>query len=290
MKIDTTNLENNNFSSAGAIQDPATLEVLNQSIDLSVLSNDNIIDDFLISYKQWIQSGENNNFIGLEDFNIQAYSNGTTESFDKFYLKNHNRRFRCPNGDYMYHKLAWRNHYNWAYLEDDDLKANDALVISLPFADTGDQHEHYHQWMSQCEELNIPVLLDCAYFGLCKDIDFDFSYSCITDIAFSLSKIFPVAYARIGMRLTKIDDDDTLLVYHKINYNNKIGAGLGLKFLNKFSPDYIYNKYSQQQQDLCKTLSVEPSKTVLFGIGSSEWQKLNRGTSTNRLSFHRYFS
>jgi len=288
-----TNIPNDrrgmDFGSAFAIQDPATIKLLREPMDLSCVNNSTIIDEYLYNYDSWIKSTTLNSFVGLEQFKYRCFSNGTTESFDKFYIKHHNRRFRCYKGDYMYHKLAWRNGYSWGWLDDAPLHKNDAVIISLPFADTGNKHENYHSLMRKCSELEIPVLVDCAYFGACRGIEFDLAYNCITDVTFSLSKTFPVAYARIGIRYTKEDDDDTLFVYHKINYNNKIGAALGIKYLEKFTPDYIPSKYIDKQLEFCYNLGVEPSKTILFGIGGDEWNEYNRGGKTNRLSFHKQF-
>lgn len=288
-----TNIPNDkrylDFGSAFAIQDPETVKLLREPFNLDCVWNESIIDEFLYYYNQWIKSTNENNIIGLDQFKFKCYSSGTTESFDKFYLKNSSRRFRCFKGEYMYHKLAWRKGYEWCYLEDEDLSENDAVIISLPFADTGNVHINYHEIMRKCNKLKIPVLIDCAYFGVCTDIDIDLAYECITDVTFSLSKSFPLAYARIGIRFTREDDDDTLFVYHKINYNNKIGAALGLKFINTFPPDYIPNKYRYKQLNFCKLLGVEPSNTVLFGIGKNGWEKYNRGGDTNRLSFHKQF-
>jgi hypothetical protein len=282
-------INNPDFSNAFAIMDPETLRILREPLDVSVVHSESIITEFLNSYEDWIKSTQNNSLVGLDLYKIKAYSNGTSESFDKFYLKNRTRRFRCYKGEYVYHKLAWRDKFDWAYLEDDVLNENDAVVISLPFADTGNKHINYHDLMRLCNDLKVPVLVDCAYFGVCSNIEFDFAYNCITDITFSLSKIFPVAHARIGIRFTKEDDDDTLLVYHKVNYNNKIGAAIGMKFMDKFSPDFIPNKYMYKQLEFCQYLNVAPSSTVLFGIGGDDWKKYNRGGATNRLSFHRQY-
>ena len=114
--------------------------------------------------------------------------------------------------------------------------------------------------LDQCAELNIPVLLDCAYFGICQDMTFDFTHPAITDITFSLSKFFPVPHLRIGMRLTKIDDDDSLLVLNKTLYTNRIGLAVGLKLIDQFGPDYICETYSSSQKDLCDQLGVAASK------------------------------
>lgn len=278
------------FGSAFAIQDPETLKILRNSYDFTDLNSDSIIDEYLYEYDSWIKNSKSNIFTGLNDFGYRCYSNGTTEAFDKFYMKNARRRFRCFKGEYMYHKLAWRNKFDYAYLEDTPLHKNDAVVISLPFADTGDIHRDYFGLMRKCSEMDVPVLVDCAYFGTCRNIHIDVAYPCITDITFSLSKTFPVAYARIGMRYTKEDNDDTMFVYHKINYNNKIGALIGLEYFKHFSADYIPQKYIDKQLDFCNTLGVEPSKTVLFGIDYlKQYNVYNRGGISNRLSFHKQY-
>ena len=279
------------FGSAFAIQDPAALATIyNFNIDLQAAFTDsNLPDKFCNIYKDWILSTKNNTIVGLENFPCAVYSNGTSEAFEKFYIKNNKRRFRCFKGEYMYHQLAWRNSWpNWKFLEDDVLDSNDAVIISLPFANTGDKHLEYDSLLTACSNLGIPVLVDCAYFGICKDIEFNFNYSCITDITFSLSKTFPVAYARIGMRLTRTDDDDLMFVYHKISYQNHIGPMLGLVLLENFSSDYIVNTYKNTQIAYCQQLEIDPSKTVLFGIANNGWEEYNRGGTVNRLSLHKY--
>ena len=289
-----TNIPNDNramnFGSAFAIEDVNTTKVLEEPLDLQCLKDDKIIDSFLCKYDLWIKSSTLNKFIGLDNYKHRCYSLGTSEAFDKFYMKNAKRRFRCFKGEYMYHKLSWRDKFEWDWLDDKPLSKTDAVVISLPFADTGDKHINYEQLLEQCCELNVPVLVDCAYFGICRDITFNLDYDCITDITFSLSKTFPVAYARIGMRCTKIDDDDSMFVYSKVNYNNKIGALLGIKYFERFTPDYITEKYVDKQLNFCNTIGVNPSKTVLFGIDyKHKFDEYNRGGDSNRLSFHKQY-
>lgn len=275
------------FGESTAIRDS---EVLN-AIDIPALDlNIDCTKEFCTTYKKWILSSTLNNINGLDQFPFICYSNGTTEAFDKFYIKNQTRRFRCFRGEYVYHRLAWRNSYpDWAWLDDECLDPNDAVVISLPFSDTGNSHSLHEALLDKCDELGIPVLVDCAYFGICEGLDFNFNHTSITDITFSLSKVFPVAYARIGIRFTRIDDDDPLFVVNKIGYTNRLGPQIGLQLINNFSPDYIYTKYRDRQIAICKDLNVTPSRTVLFGIGGEQWVEYNRGTATNRLSFNKVY-
>ena len=73
-------------------------------------------------------------------------------------------------------------------------------------------------------------------------------------------------------------------------YTNRLTASLGKRFITEFSPDYMYNTYREKQLEYCQLTESEPSNTVFFGIGNEKWQKYNRGTDSNRLSFHRYLA
>jgi len=248
------------------------------------------VSEFCSRYLEWIKSTTSNTLIGLEEFPHAVFTNGTTEAFDKFYFKHRTRRLRVFKGDYAYHNVALRSD-KWEWLDDDCLDANDAVIVSLPFADTGNEHHLHQALLEGCDKLGIPVLVDCAYFGLCSNITFDFTHPCITEIAFSLSKIFPVAYSRIGMRLSRTDDDDALFMSNKMSYVNRDSAMIGLANLEKFGPDYTSTKYKQVQIEFCKHLGVEPSNTVLFGIDTeNKYPEYNRGGKYNRLSFHKYLS
>lgn len=278
------------FGNSSAVLDPKTLGLLeNFAPDFSkVLYDTDIATQFCDKYRNWIKTSTQNSFKGLEQYPYNCYSNGTTEAFDRFYAKNGNRRFRCFRGEYMYHQLSWRNNYSWEFIENDKISQGDAVVISLPFSDTGNKHVQMDEVLDRCSELGVPVLVDCAYFGICNGIEFDLTHSCITDVVFSLSKTFPVSHARIGMRLTKTDNDDPLFVVNKSGYVNRIGAELGLEYISKFSPDYITMCYKEKQETMCKYLGIAQSNTVLFGIGGDVWNEYNRGNSTNRLSLHKY--
>ena len=280
------------YGGAQAVRDPEVVAMIEQfgsqsSLQL-VLDDTAIVDQFLQRYRDWICSSQHNS-LDIATFPVMCYSQGTTEAFDKFYLRNHDRRFRCFRGEYMYHMASWRNYFpDWCWLEVDSIDARDAVVISLPFSDTGNEHVVMREILDRCELLGVPVLIDCAYFGICREIRFAFDYECITDVTFSVSKSFPVAHARIGMRLTRVDDDDSMLVNQKTNYTNRMGAALGLALLDQFSPDHNINCWHSTQLEFCQQLNLVPSHTVIFGIDTGARREYNRGGVTNRLCLARY--
>lgn len=279
------------YGGAFAIKDSVVISFMKSLNLIDSLWEEDITRQFCIEYRDWIFTTNNNTIKGLENFKHSVFSNGTSQTFDMFYIKNKNRRFRCFKGEYIYHQLVWRNNWpDWKFIDDEDLKKGDAVVVSLPFSNTGNTPNDLEKLFERCDELKIPILVDCAYFGACANICFDFTHECITDIVFSLSKTFPVAHARIGMRLTKIDDDDSMFVYNKINYNNRISARLGLELIRKYHPDYTYNKYVFQQKELCKRLRIEQSNTILFGLDwNNIYPEYNRGCKVNRLGLYKHY-
>jgi hypothetical protein len=261
------------------------------------LHNEQVLPEFEKKYREWIMASKLNRVRGLDAFSVTAYSQGTTESFDKFYLKHHARRFRCFRGEYMYHRLAWdANNMPWSYLDDTPnkfkLQKGDAVVVSWPFADTGNVHHLFNQeFLDECHKKDIPVLIDCAFFGICGHIKFDFDHPAITDICFSLSKSFPLNYLRIGIRFTRVDDNDSLLVYNKTQYVNRLGAALGIKFMQSWDADSNYLQWRTLQEKWCKELNLEPSDSVIFGIDTKhQYDQYNRGMhDSNRLCFSKFY-
>jgi hypothetical protein len=160
--------------------------------------------------------------------------------------------------------------------------------MSFPFANTGSEHVNYKDTLHQCNIKRVPVLIDCAYINIAGGLTFDFDYNCIEEVVFSLSKAFPVGHLRIGMRLTRADNDDPLLVYNKNKYINRMGAAVGLKLIERYGPDYNYNTYRNQQLLFCEQLGVDPSPTVVFGTSTTQYSEYNRGGIENRLCFSKF--
>jgi hypothetical protein len=270
------------YSRGKYISDTLTKALVLSNNSSVFLYNDHLLDRFLHTYDSWIKSTKNNDIVGLDNFAHKCYSLGTTESFNVFYMRNNTKRLRCFKNEYKYHSIVWANNFNHAFIEDCPLATGDALVLSIPFADSG--NEHFYKYMLQkCCELDIPVLIDCCWFGTCSNIVFDFNYSCITDIVFSLSKTFPISHARVGMRYTRTKYLDGLQSYNDAGMINRVGAGLGLSLINTFTSDYIYDKYNYNQKKICEELKVTASNVVSLAIGGSDWSHLNRGGFYNRL-------
>jgi hypothetical protein len=264
-----------------AVEPPEFCDYIREIFSLDLLQDGlnrpQNLNDFVHSMPEWIFQNSVNKITGLDQYQAD-FSSGTTQSFDSFYYRYRSRRMRCFVGEYFYHLKTWiSNNTPWSMISDaDPLTAGDALVVSLPFCDTGTQLENFDQVLEKCNQLGIPVLVDCCYYFISRGVSADLSADCIDTVTFSLSKAFTVARLRIGVRFTKPDIFDGQKLHHSTHYNNSLSAWVGLKIIQKFSSDYIAKLYQEKQRQVCEYLGLTPSQSVIFAIGDADWNQYNR--------------
>lgn len=231
---------------------------------------------FRHEYHRWIHSGKQH-VDGLpKDFYVVA---GITDAFNQTYAL-YNTIGIFP-GEYGYHKNVMPNRVTH------DLSKADVIVISHPFSADG---ECSHHRIAEADKHNIPIVVDCAFFGACSGIDFDFKkYKNIHSVCFSLSKAFGTGLQRVGLLYTK--DKYPVTIYDQWQYPLTASAIFHYKLIKDYGPDYIYDKYRESQVHVCQSLKLNPSSTVLFGVDFNNryGDKYKRG-DTNRVCISDYFS
>ncbi len=290
-------LKDKPFGGAYSVHDLETCQTRDDAVK-EYISNQSHLDDeeikskFVQTYKQWMFA-VHPNIKGWEDYNELCFTQGTTESFAQFYLRfRENKRLRLAKGEYFYNQMMKGLWYKekFAWLDEDEIKPNDVVLISVPFSNTGAVPDYLETLLTECDKNDVPVMLDLAYVSLSVNQEVDLTHKCIEYVVSSLSKVFPVELYRIGIRMQRKKFEDQLYVINEKNYNyiNVLSAYVGTKLMETYPADYIYNKYRQKQLDMCGQLNVEASPCVYFGIDTKEqFQDYNRGTPTNRLCFSR---
>lgn len=272
---------------AVAIDDPEVKEfLLSNKDDLGALFEEGLEKEFLSTYRQWISESRLNRFKGLTDadFPFARYVHGTSQTFDHYFRRQSGRRVRFFKGEFVYHKIYCREVIPWAFIEDGPIAAGDAVIVSLPFSDSGEVPNDLNETLDKCHSLGVPVLIDAAYIGICRDIEFDFSHPAIETVTSSLSKAFTGAAAlRIGVRFEREFRDDPVDFFNSVGMFSRLGAKLGTKLMTRFSCDFISEKYFKKQQEICAGIGVTPSSCVIFANGDDRFQSFNRGGVFNRI-------
>lgn len=268
----------NFYSGSRAIADPELIAFIKKLPHISdMLYDHNVISTFEQSYSLWLLDHSSNKIFGLDNFEADI-SQGATQSFDSFYLRYPNKNYKFLQGEYFYHVLTGINlNRSWSFITNwRELKNGDAFILSVPFCDTGNQVLELDEIFDHCSLNNIPVLLDCAYFTIAKDITINLNHSCIDTVAFSLSKTFPVAHARIGMRYTRPTSKDGQKLHSKINYDNRASAAVGLELIRNFSSNFIVNKYQSAYDKFVSLLGLTPGNSIMFADGNEQWTEYGR--------------
>ena len=245
--------------------------------------------EFISSIENWIVNTKNNNLKGLEKFTRKDVILGTTQSFDEAYFRYSNRRLRIFRREYAYHK---RNLKNLVFIEDEPLKENDWIIISYPFSGIGDVAENIDEIFKESENLNIPILVDCAWFGTCHNIDFNFCSPAISSVSFSLSKGIGLGRMRIGIRYSNYSDGP---IFQQNNFNHLVGSNMeiGIYQMKKFSSDFTCNKYKTYYNYMCNDLDLLPTKCMHVAFYKNELvgvrnlvKEYYRRLRNERIGFH----
>ena len=254
---------------------------------MSFFRNNQADNQFIDSYEHWLFSNKNYSINNFKKDEFQAYIIlGTTQSFHDFYQIHHDKVLKINRGEYPYHKSFFKSvNRKWAWIDEEGIHSNDFVILSYPFSGNGNTGKEIEETLTLCNKHKVPVLLDCAFWGLSTPFSLCLKqYPCIQMISFSLSKFFNVGRLRIGLMYSKYKEKASGAILAPYHYINSWSAYIGLQLAQNFSIDYMNKKYRNIQKNLCKTLDIIPSKTILFGIGHGEkWKDFWRDEKFNRI-------
>lgn len=269
---------------AGPIVDPDVLAAIRKLPlqDFFIDSNPHNIDprirsEYLDAFPHWIASSRLNSIDGLDAFKHRRLTAGITQSFDDFIFRHRKRQIKILPGEYPYAKWLVPD---WKFL--DEVDTNDAIIMSAPFSATGELHPDYQRILDRASRLQVPVLIDCAFFGICRQLHISVNYPCIDRVCFSLSKAFASGSFRSGIEFGNDDDIGAIAVQNKWEYLPLLSAKIGLELMGLFSPDYIFTRYRPMQLNVCNKLRLTPVNTVIFGLGGSEYSQYSMDGVVNR--------
>jgi len=267
------------------------IDKLLSSIDskqaLNFLRNNQTYRYFINAYDQWLFLNKDFSINNLDKNIVQPYiSLGTTQSFHDFYQIHHDKTLKINRGEYPYHKGFFNSvGRKWGWIDDKGLESGDFAILSCPFSGNGDTKRVIFETLDLSNKHSVPVLLDCAFWGLSTPISLCLKqYPCIKIISFSLSKFFNAGRLRIGMMYSCYKEQASGAILAPHHYINSWSAYIGTQLLNSFSIDYMNKKYRTLQKDISRDLGISPSETLLFGIGTGDkWKDFRRDDKFNRI-------
>ena len=227
---------------------------------------DEIVPEYKEKFLNRLKSTKINKITGLERFKCQDVIHGVTQSFDEIFYRHYKRRLRVFRGEYTYHR---RSFPNWKFIDtkEDDfipLEQNDYVIFSLPFAGNGHYPPNLEYILDECLKKNIPVMVDCAWFGICFDMNLDFNNPAITEVSFSLSKGLGVGKVRSGVRYSNFENDE-FPIRHQNNaiYLPIMALQVGMYMMEKIPVDKIPNRYKDLHEKFCQAIDIQNSSKCI---------------------------
>lgn len=221
-------------------------------------------EEFVNAHVDWIRSGTKNKIMGLDALKHKTIIHGCSEALTDYHWAFRNHRLRLFTKEYAYNVMSADN---FTFMDEDELREGDALIVSLPFSGFGDEHPEYRETMEICTKKNIPVLVDCCYYGMCQDIEFKLDYPCIEAACFSLSKAFASGNFRVGTLFSKNDAPSHLASLHKWGHTPQLAEKIALELMKDYGPDFIATKYRSTQVELCNEYGIDVTNTMILGLG-----------------------
>jgi hypothetical protein len=231
------------------------------------------------AWRSWITNSSYHKITGLDKMPYSCFCPGVTDVFGEFIARYPNRRVRVSRSDFVLTRIlcqSWSK--NWLPIEEGALDSDDCLIMSLPFSGNGSYYPEWTNLLNQAESMAVPVLIDGAYFGISKDIDYALHHECVKDFAISLSKNLVGNPLRLGIRFTRDNVDDGIsagLIGSDIF--DRLGAYLSINLLEKFPHDWFVEKYQNFSIEICNKLNLKPTNTLTLAIGPNTMQEFKRG-------------
>ena len=234
--------------------------------------------EFEMAWRTWLESSTRNT-IDLSEFSHSSFTSGTSPAFGEFISRYPTRRVRVSRSDFTLTKILARSYsHPILALEDGPLEFTDCVVLSFPFSGNGSYYPGYEQLLDHADELDVPVFIDGAYFGISSGIDYPLHHRCVKEFVSSLSKHVAGVPLRLGIRFTKeLVDDSISASLIGSDVFDRLNAYISIQLLQQFSHEWIINRYLHISNLVCRENNLEPTNTVTIALGGPEYEEFKRG-------------
>lgn len=227
-------------------------------------------DHHLDVYQRWVQQGTHCGVIGVELYANRAFTQGSTGAIESFIMRWPQRRVRISRAEFFVARMLCQHQARpWRYLEDDELKPQDLVIVSVPFSGNGGLLPDYQTMLDRCHDIQVPVCLDLAYIGIASGLDINLDHPAVAAFTVSISK--PIStLLRHGIRFTRERWDDVPQSFTEMAILPRANIAVASSLMTKYTRDYIPHKYLGRSHEVCKQLGLENTNVLSLALGDAE--------------------
>lgn len=239
----------------------------------SVPTNDELVNSFKLMFDYWFLNRKHSKFEGLQAFPYNDIIYGCTQYIDDIYQRVGPGNLQIVEGDYAYHK---RLNPDLKYAIPGELDPTKELMIALPFPKYGDVYPWMSFLLDECFIKNIPVHIDGAWIGSCRDIHFNFDHPAIQTIGVSLSKA-GFGANRVGVRFARTRPEGAVTIMNDFSMVQQALLEIGIRFMQTYNPERLWNEYGHKYEQVCKDFDLIPTKCIHVAMKEIDGQLHPRG-------------
>lgn len=248
-------------------------------------------DEFLDFYPKWIASSKLNKITGLDSYKYRYTSLGVTQGLDwwGYWAIANGYNLKMFRGEYPYNRDVWLGpEIHWHHsIDDTGIQQGDAVIISIPFSGHGRKHDKWDWLMQECNEKNVPVFVDCAWFGTCHGIEVDLDQPCIKMVGFSTGKGLSCGNWRAGIVFTDFTEEECAMgLQTEWRHGIHLNVSASLHLMKKFSPDTMPKKYMESHKAVCEHYGFTETNCIHIAEApqTPEWKSFHRDDRYNRVN------
>lgn len=220
--------------------------------------------EFLVNIDNWINAHQQVRYIGLDTFTRRDAIIGTTHQLDELHML-HGAKIATIQGEYKYHRRL--TDFSVKQIEHfTELVPGDVVVASYPSCITTGYVDDFDLLLDHCQHRKIPVHIDGAWFGQCRNFELDVTHPAIASVSVSLSKAFGMGSQRIGIRYSRERVNGPIAIMNDFEYCNVSDMWIGTEMMRHFGPDYWWNNYADLYSKVCSDFNLEEGNSIHVGL------------------------
>lgn len=219
---------------------------------------------FKLEMHKWITAHKQVSYLNLDSLPYVDAIIGTTHQLDELHQL-HGKHIATYVGEYKYHRrltdftVKQIQHYG-------ELVPGDVFVASYPSCITTGYHNDFEDLLNHCLKNNIPVHIDGAWFGQCRNFAFDVSHPAIHSVSISISKALGMGSQRIGIRYTRHRPVGPISIMNDFNYCNVSDMWIGVEMMKHFGADYWWSNYADLYTRVCADFNLKETNSIHLGL------------------------
>ena len=231
------------------------------------------VDNLKLKSKEWFFSSKLNKIHGLDSFSHIDFIYGCIDYINNFLIKQ--KTYQILEKEYSYYSLLGKQQSKLSELQD-----NVPVIVSLPNWNYGNKRPDWNEFLKICEEKNIDVHIDAAWYTATNNFNLELDHSNIKSIAVSITKI-GFGWNKFGIRMSKEKKMDTITIRDSFGWMNQNVLNCANFIMDNIDIDHQWNYHEKNYNVVCDFLKLQ--KTNFVHIAKKDGKNIGVANILNKL-------